>query len=132
MNDSQLQADRGKVLDTFKTALCNISVLNFVVVTVMYYPNTRWLGSLRSTGLLPTFGELVLQIWAFKIIEEFGNYYGHRLVSCTCLYYIMFISALNINQYYIFIWSKLSIQILSLLLQIIFSHYPGYYTFILT
>ncbi|XP_063674358.1 fatty acid hydroxylase domain-containing protein 2-like [Bolinopsis microptera] len=79
-------ADREKVLDTFKTALYNISVLNFLFITVMYYPNTRWLGSLRSTGLLPTFGELVLQIWAFKIIEELGNYYGHRILHMPRFY----------------------------------------------
>ena len=62
-----------------KTVLYNLGVVTMFFL-IISYPFTSWWGALHTTGKLPTFGELVLLFLGYRILEEFGNYYGHRLV----------------------------------------------------
>ena len=68
---------RKRVFDVLKTGMFNLVVINLFFTTISY-PLNSWWGSFHATGDLPTFGELILQFFGFRIIEEFGNYYAHR------------------------------------------------------
>lgn len=70
--------DFGRIKECLKVDLINMGLINFLV-NLVTYPATCWIGCLH-TGELPTFGNFVLQIAVFRILEEFGNYYTHRLL----------------------------------------------------
>ncbi|KAL5256473.1 hypothetical protein ACHWQZ_G011646 [Mnemiopsis leidyi] len=83
--DKNFPVEKRRALDVFKTALFNLVVINLFFM-VMSYPLLNWYGTFRCTGPLPSFGELVVHFTVFRILEECGNYYGHRILHMPQFY----------------------------------------------
>ncbi|XP_031127851.1 methylsterol monooxygenase 1-1-like [Ipomoea triloba] len=62
-----------KVLLTFVYSVCPLQILS--------YPIIKWIG-IRTSLALPSWGEMLSQVLVYFLVEDYANYWLHRMLHC--------------------------------------------------